>query len=43
MFKVPKTRTDSGVTKSEHNRDRNPRLLAAAEASGWYCLVVWEC
>ena len=43
IFKVPKTRTDFWLAKFERNRERDARLLIAAEAEGWQCLVVWEC
>jgi DNA mismatch endonuclease (patch repair protein) len=42
-FKVPKTRTDFWVAKFRRNKERDARLLAAAEADGWRCLVIWEC
>ena len=41
--RVPKTRSDFWLSKFENNRSRDRRLLAAAEALGWKCLVVWEC
>lgn len=42
-YHIPKTRPDFWATKFGRNRERDARLLAAARASGWDCLVVWEC
>jgi DNA mismatch endonuclease, patch repair protein len=40
---VPATRTEFWQAKFERNRERDERLLRAAEALGWEMLVVWEC
>ena len=41
--RVPATRRDFWEAKFERNRERDERLLAAAEAEGWRVLVIWEC
>lgn len=43
VFKMPKTRTDFWSAKFDRNKERDARLLAAAAAEGWDCLVIWEC
>lgn len=40
---MPKTRPDFWRNKITTNRERDARLLAAAIAQGWECLIVWEC
>jgi DNA mismatch endonuclease Vsr len=39
----PSTRTEFWTAKFARNRERDERLLNAAEALGWRTLVVWEC
>lgn len=43
IHRVPRTRPEFWIAKFERNRERDRRLLAAAVASGWECLVIWEC
>lgn len=43
LHHVPKTRTEFWTNKFERNRERDARLISAAQAAGWECLVVWEC
>lgn len=42
-WRMPKTRSQFWQNKIQTNRSRDERLLSAAVASGWDCLVVWEC
>lgn len=39
----PKTNRDYWLQKIERNKQRDAVNMAALEAAGWRCLVVWEC
>lgn len=41
--RIPKTRPEFWSAKFARNRERDERLLMAARALGWDCLVIWEC
>jgi DNA mismatch endonuclease (patch repair protein) len=41
--RLPKSRVDYWQARIERNRLRDARAMAALEADGWRCLVVWEC
>ena len=41
--RIPATRQAFWAAKFDRNRERDQRLLVAAEALGWEMLVVWEC
>jgi len=41
--RIPKTRPAFWAAKFQRNRERDKRLLEAAQSLGWRCLVVWEC
>jgi DNA mismatch endonuclease, patch repair protein len=40
---LPATRAEFWKAKFERNRERDERLLLAANDLGWQTLVVWEC
>ncbi|MES0058808.1 very short patch repair endonuclease [Mesorhizobium sp. M0041] len=42
-WRLPRTRPDFWQNKIDTNRTRDTRLLEAAVARGWDCLVIWEC
>jgi DNA mismatch endonuclease Vsr len=41
--RIPTTRTDFWKAKFARNRERDDRLLRAAEEAGWKVIVIWEC
>jgi DNA mismatch endonuclease, patch repair protein len=43
LYKTPATRAEFWKAKFARNRERDSRLLRAAEQAGWKCLVIWEC
>jgi len=43
LHHIPKTRPAFWTAKFARNRERDDRLLSAAQQAGWACLVVWEC
>lgn len=40
---MPGSRREYWEPKLARNRERDTRNLEALRASGWRCLVVWEC
>lgn len=40
---MPKTRQDYWIPKLQANRERDLAVEAAAQASGWKTLIIWEC
>lgn len=42
-FKVPSTRTEFWMAKLTRNRERDTKLRAELEDTGWVILEVWEC
>ena len=43
LFKVPGTRTDFWLEKSDRNRANDAKASDALLAAGWRVAVVWEC
>ncbi|WP_322051476.1 very short patch repair endonuclease [Paraburkholderia bannensis] len=41
--KMPKSRIEYWSQKISQNRARDARHIKALRASGWRCLIIWEC
>lgn len=42
-FRVPESRREFWIEKLERNRQRDRETVAQVAATGWKCVIVWEC